>query len=44
MMKFTLAGKATDVFKELTFLAQLEKKLGQVLIKFKSEPGENIQN
>ncbi len=43
-MKFTLVGKATDVFKELSFLPRLEKKLGQVLIKFKSEPLENIQN
>ena len=44
MMKFTLAGKAADVFKELAFLARLGKKLGHTLIKFKSEPWENIQN
>ncbi len=44
MMKFSLAGKAVDVFKELAFLVRLEKKLGQVLIKFKVEPWENIQD
>ncbi len=44
MMKFTLAGKAADVFKELAFLTQLEKKLGQVLIKFKPLTWENNQN
>ena len=44
MMMFILAGRAWEVFEELSLLDRLEKAIGHVLIKFRAEPWDNIQN
>ena len=43
-MRFIMHGKSKDILAELVFLVQIEEKLNLILVRFRAEPWDNMQN